>query len=50
MKGEQAAWPHAFFTSGEQGAEPPGNELPRRDHGLNLGKGRAAGPFPKFKP
>jgi hypothetical protein len=39
-----------FLPRGNRGRSPQGNELPRRDHGLNLGKGRGVDPFPKFKP
>jgi hypothetical protein len=39
-----------FLPRGNRGQRPQQNELPRRDHGLNLGKVREAGTFPKFKP
>ncbi|RZK34640.1 MAG: hypothetical protein EOO61_13245 [Hymenobacter sp.] len=39
-----------FLPRGNRGQSPQQNGLPRRDHGLNLGEGRVAGPSPKFKP
>ncbi len=35
-----------FLPRGSRGQRPQGNELPRKDHGLNMGKGRGAGPSP----
>jgi hypothetical protein len=39
-----------FLPRGGRGQRPQENELPRRDHGLNLGEGHVVGPSPKFKP
>ncbi len=39
-----------FLPRGGRGQSPQENELPRRDHGLNLGEGCVADPSPKFKP
>jgi hypothetical protein len=46
MKGEQAAWPHAFFTSGEQGAEPPGERAAPQGPRFELGEGARSRPLP----
>jgi hypothetical protein len=34
-----------FLPRGSRGRSPQGNELPRRDHGLNLGKGARSRPL-----
>jgi hypothetical protein len=45
MKDEQAAWPHAFFTSGEQGAEPPGERAAPQGPRFGLGQGARSRPL-----
>ncbi len=49
MKGEQAAWPHAFFTSGEQGAEPPGERTAPQGPRFELGEGARSRPLPQVQ-
>lgn len=48
-KSEQAAWPHPFFTSGEQGAEPPGERAAPQGPRFELGEGARSRPLPQVQ-
>ncbi len=46
---EQAAWPHAFFTSGGQGAAPPGERAAPQGPRFEFGKGVRSRPLTQIQ-